>query len=373
MNTDCSLSELFDRYLENDLNIFERQEFDRQLKEDLAFAERFRLHKEVDHALIEDDILRFRKQLENIGTSNSELQRTPMVIAEEFSPDIDNAILEQDVMALRNQLNRIHTSVFEEVDPVEISGYDGIENAILNQDSDALSRELAAYEDLMNAGNSMVDSDVSKLHQAVDKAIMEEDVMSLRANLAEIGDRVVAHKKHHSLARRILTYIPAAAAALVIIMLGTSILFNQNSPELSSDQTFKKYFQAYDGISTKRGPSDEATGIIELGIQKYNKGDFSNARELFDLSLNDPKRGEIIHLYAGTSALFMGDPDGALTYFANWDENSPSYDQIEWYSAGCYLSKKEIEKAKAILKRISENPENIYQEPATKVLKEIGK
>ena len=179
MNTDLNLSELFDRYLENDLNFLERQKFELQIKLDLAFAERFRLHKEVDKALIEDDILNFRRQLEQIGTDNSELvQATPMVIAEELTPEIDQAILEQDIIALRDQLNRIHTSVIEEVDPVEIKGYSGIEHAILNQDSLALSRELSVFGELMSNNDSIQDNELSVLNKNVDRAILQDDVMS---------------------------------------------------------------------------------------------------------------------------------------------------------------------------------------------------
>ena len=56
MNTDLNLSELFERYLENDLTLRERKEFEQRLLTDRTFAERFRLHKEVYRALIDDDI-----------------------------------------------------------------------------------------------------------------------------------------------------------------------------------------------------------------------------------------------------------------------------------------------------------------------------
>lgn len=374
MNTDSNLSELFDRYLENDLNILERQEFEMRIKRDLAFAERFRLHKEVDKALVEDDILSFRLQLKKIRTNNSDLVQTaPMVIAEEVTPEIDRAILEQDIMALRDQLNGIHTSVIEEVDPIEIMGASGIEQAILNQDSLALNRELGVFEEFVLNDEGLQDNESSLLSENVNKAILQEDVMSLRATLSEIGEKTAAGKKIIPLRRKVITYASSAIAAVFLLLIAGAIFLNQNSGSLSSERTFSKYFHSYDGIGNKRGPSEDGNRIIELGIQKYNKGEYANALELFDACISDNNRNETILLYAGSSALMTGDPDKALRYFANWDDSSPIYEQIEWYTAGCYLKKNDIEKARAILKKISEDPEHNYFNEATAILKRIRK
>jgi tetratricopeptide (TPR) repeat protein len=374
MNTDLNLSELFDRYLENDLNILERQEFNLRIKNDLAFAERFRLHKEVDKALIEDDILNFRIQLEKISAENAELVRaTPMVIAEELTSEIDHAIIEQDVMALRAQLNRIHTSVMEEVDPVEIMGYSAIEQAILNQDSQALNRELGVFEELMLNDKIVQDNELFHLSQNVDRAILEDDVMNLRTTLNELGKRAVPGRRTIPIRRKVITYASAAVAAVFLMVIGSSLFFNANSGTLTSDRVFSKYFQAYDGIGNKRGPSEESDRIIDLGIQKYNKGEFANALELFEASMGNSHTNETILLYAGSSSLITGDPDKALRYFANWDENSPIFEQIEWYTAGCYIKKNDLEKAQAILKKISGEPEHNYYTQATVILQKFGK
>lgn len=374
MNTDVNLSELFDRYLENDMNILEKQNFELRLKVDMAFAERFRLHKEVDEAMIEDDILNFRMQLERIGTNNSELlESTPMVIAEDLVPEIDNAILEQDIMALRAQLNRIHSSVVEEVDPVEISGYSGIERAILDQDSLALNRELGIFEELVLNDGGRADLGISLLNQNVDKAILQDDVMSLRAALAEIGERTVATKKVIPIRRKVIQYASTAVAAVFLLFMGSSLLLNQNSGSLTSERTISKYFQSYDGIGNRRGGSDESDRIIELGLQKYNDGKYADALELFEACMGDPKRDQTILFYAGSSALNIGDPDKALRYFANYDAESLIIEQVEWFSAGCYLKKNDFDRAKAILNKIKSDPTHYYHNQATALLKKAGK
>jgi hypothetical protein len=374
MNTDYNLSELFDRYLENDLNILERQAFELQLNSDTAFAERFRLHKEVDNALVEDDILNFRQQLERIGTKNSDwVQSTPMIIAEELTPEIDQAILEQDIMALRDQLSKIHHTVIEEVDPIEIEGYVGIEEAIFNQDSIALNRELGLYEELLHNESVNQDHELSRLIMGIDKAILQEDVMELRSKLEELGENAGAAKKTIPLRRKVITYASSAVAAIFLLLIAGTFFLNQNSGTLTSDRTITKYFQAYDGMGNKRGQSEDGNKVIELGVEKYNQGDYKSVIELFDAYLSEYPSNETILLFVGSSALFTNDPDKALHYFANWDENSPVIEQVEWYTAGCFLKKSEIEKALVILKKISGDPEHHFYNQASAILKKSGK
>lgn len=371
MNNELSFSELFDRYLENDMNILERQDFELQLKNDPSFAERFRLYKEVDKALIEDDIINFRLQLERISNDNSELaQVAPMVIAEELPPEMDHAILEQDIMALRDQLNRIHTVVIEEVDPFEIPEYSGVERAILQQDSLKLNQELYAYEELVQGNGNQIDDESILLSHDIDRAIMQEDIMSLRATLNDLGNGMVNSKKKVFLPKR--TYaITTAIAAVFVLLFATSLVLNQNSGSIGSERSFNKYFQSYDGIGNKRGPSEVGNRIVELGIQKYNKGEYSNALELFEACISDDNKTETVLLYAGSSALLTDNPAKALGYFNNWDEDSPIFEQVQWYTAGCYLKQKDFDKTKAILKKISEDPEHNYYNEAIELLKKI--
>ncbi len=355
MNTDYNLSELFDRYLENDLNILEIQEFELRLKNDTLFAERFRLHKEVDGALIEDDIINFRLQLERIGNLNSDLvQSTPMVIAEEIFPEIDNAILEQDIMALREQLNKIHSTVAQSAQPkIAIHGF-----------TDSLEED---HFDRLTE-----DNELSVLTQDIDKAIMQEEVISLRTKLEKIGERILTGKKVVSVRHRLVAYTSTAVAAVFVLLVAGAIFLNQqSSSSLSTERTFSRHFQSFDGISNRRGPSDDGKGVIELGIQKYNKGEFANALEVFEACMSDKNSNQTVLLYAGSSALFIGDPDKALRCLEKLNGDSPYSFEVEWFTAGCYLKKKDFEKAKSLLSVIANNPKHDYYREAIEVLKDL--
>ncbi len=356
MNTDLNLSELFDRYLENDLNIHEMKEFELRLKNDKSFSDSFRLHKEVDNALIEDDIMNFRRQLERIGVRNSNLTLlAPMVVAEEITPEIDKAILEQDIIALRGQLKRIHSTVIEEVNAAPVN---------FDMPADIEPEEIEV---------NLKDARISALLADIDKAIIEEEVMTLRSKLEVIGEKALTGKKTINIRRRIVAYASSAVAAVFIILMAGYIFLNQNSSDsASSEQTFSKYFQAYDGISTRRGPSENGKSVIELGIQKFNNGDYANAYELFEACMNDSNPTQVVKLYAGSCAYFLGNPDNALRLFSNWDPESPYVDAVNWFSAGCYLQKNNIEKAKTILTDLASDTSHDYYREASELLKKVS-
>lgn len=355
MNIDLNLSELFDRYLENDLNIHEMKEFDLRLKNDKSFSDSFRLHKEVDNALIEDDIMNFRRQLEKIGVRNSDLTLlAPMVVAEEITPEIDKAILEQDIIALRGQLTRIHNTVIEELN------------------SAAVSYEMSADIEPEEVEADIKDERISALIEDIDKAIMQEEVMALRSKLELIGKKTLTSKKTIHIRRRILTYASSAVAAVFILLAAGYIFLNQNSSNSESSQpAFSEYFKAYDGISTRRGPAEYGKSVVELGIQKFNNGDYASAYELFKACMDDNSSSQVVKLYAGSCEYFLGNPDNALRLFSNWDPESPYVDVVNWYSAGCYIQKNNLEKAKVILTDLASDPSHDYYREASELLKKI--
>jgi tetratricopeptide (TPR) repeat protein len=372
MNTDLDLSELFDRYLENDLNFHERQEFELRIKVDLAFAERFRLHREVDKALIEVDIMNFRLQLEKLGNRNSALiEATPMVISEEIAPDNDHTILELDVKALRDQLSIIHASMIEDVDAAEIPGYAGIEKAIQNQDSVELSNELKEYDELVLNELSIQNPEQADLNQNVDKAILQEDVMKLRTALSKIGESAISSKRTLPARTKVLRIASSAVAAVFLLMIAGAIFLNQSATSITSDKNFSKFFHSYDGIGNQRGPSEGSNKIIEYGIQKYNLGEFSTALELFEMSIREGNHDETLLMLAGSCALETGDYDKSLRYLDNWDINSPNIDQVDWYRIGCYIKKKDFTSARVILNKILEDTKHPYYSEAKTLLKKI--
>jgi hypothetical protein len=371
MIVEISLSELFDRYLEDDLNIFDRQEFELRLAQDPAFAQRFKLHKEVDQAVMESEIMQFRKQLEIIEANNPDLlEASPMEVASFFEPEVDRAILEEDVISLRNQLNRIHASIIDNIDASEIPGYTNLEEAIVNQDAVVLQAELKEFNNSRLAMTLPEELESNKLSREIDRALLEEDVMELREKLEVIGNKVTEKTIEVNSRRRVLTTITSVAAVLTFVLAGTFVLM-QNS-NIAGNQRFTGMFENYTSISESRGPVDAVDKITNSAVQLYNDKQYLLGGSLFDGILEQNDTDEVLKVYAGHCALENDDPDKGIRYLSSITPEAPTYIDAQWYLAGCYLRKDQPSVALDIIDKLSKN-ENIdrYSYPIEKLLKKL--
>ncbi|HBB92736.1 MAG: hypothetical protein A2X22_04505 [Bacteroidetes bacterium GWF2_49_14] len=374
MIVDISLSELFDRYLEDDLNILDRQEIELRLAQDPAFANRFKLHKEIDQAVMESEIMQFRKQLEMIQTDNPDLVKdSPMEVARFFEPEIDRAILEEDVMSLRNQLSRIHASIIDDVDASEIPGYAIIEEAIINQDAVVLQAELKEFTNSRLSGALPEELEGIKLSREIDQALLEEDVMELREKLTAIGDQVTGKTLVVSSRRKIITTITSIAAVLTFLISGTIVLMQ--NPTISGNQRLSGMFENYGSISESRGPVDAVNKITNTAVHLYNNKQYPLAGPLFDVYLEqNDSDDEVVKVYAGHCALETNDPDKGIRYLSSITSEAPAYIDAQWYLAGCYLRKDQPAVAIDIIEKLSKNDKiDRYPYPIEKLLKKLRK
>jgi hypothetical protein len=370
---DISLSELFDRYLEDDLNILDRQEFELRLAQDPAFAHRFKLHMEVDQAVMESEIMQFRQQLERIETNNPDLvEECPMEISRFFEPEVDQAILEEDVISLRNHLNRIHASIIEEIDAAEIPGYAGIEEAIINQDAAVLQSELKQFNNSRSSGALPEELDTVRLGREIDQALLEEDVIELREKLTTIGNRVTGKTLVVNSRRKVLTTITSIAAVLTFLITGTAVLM-QNS-DITGTKNITSAFENYEGIGVPRGLVESANITVDAAVHLYNENQYSLAGPLFDGILAMDDSDEVIKVYAGHCALQNDDPDKGIRYLADISADAPTFINAQWYLAGCYIRKNQPAVALAIIEKLSENERiDRYDYPIKKLLKQLRK
>jgi tetratricopeptide (TPR) repeat protein len=365
---DISLTELFDRYLEDDLNVLDRQEFEQRLAQDPAFARRFKLHKEVDAAVMESDIMQFRRQLETIGAENEDLLRTsPMEVVMFPEPEVNLAIMEQDVIALRNQLNKIHTGIMEELEAERVPGYAGIDDAIINQDALALQNELKSFIERRESGDPQLQSN-DNLDIEIDKAIMQEEVMELRNKLVSISEKVTGVKVIAPQKTNVLTMVTRAAAVLVFLVAGGIFLLQMNNSSTSG------MFDNYVSRSASRGPAVADEKIVNVALGLYEKGEYQGAGSLFDGLIENPEAPAILKVYAGHCALENGDADKGIRLLSTIADDEPFFIDAQWYLAGCLIRKDQTAEATQILEKLSqtEKIEN-YPYPIEKLLKKLQK
>ena len=145
----------------------------------------------------------------------------------------------------------------------------------------------------------------------------------------------------------------------------------QSNKNQDTSALLEEYFQPFPNIIQPLDPDLASQSVKEQAFKLYNIGKYDQARILFDelqLSLNDPE----VDFYHGICLMKLNQPDEALKLFRGISKNVQFYDHARWYSALAYLQNGEIDKAKDLLKSISEKAGMVYnQEQAKKLLNRL--
>ena len=177
MSVENHQAELFDRYLEKRLTLGETKAFEERLKQDPDFKEAFRLHKEIDFAILEDDLVAFKQELDNIHSESGIDwdENAPMLIDSDEHDDVELAIKEKDILGLRMQLSQIHEEFDSSVNEETAAEYLGIDWAVKNQDSNGLHSELQKFNDMRGFVNSSSASEQTQLEKEIGKYLPFEN------------------------------------------------------------------------------------------------------------------------------------------------------------------------------------------------------
>lgn len=340
MIDDLYLTELFDRYSEEELTPTEKEGFESLLVSNPVIAEKFRLFTDINKALMQEDIMQLRQQIKGIQTENTDiLEAGPMQIA--WMPEI---------AGIEEGINRDFNDSLAELNDVHA--------ADSNQKSDA--------------GLEMLEEEAvqTPFQMGVNKAILQEDVMALRTKLNQISKRYFAATRSTPTLRKYFIYASSAAAVVIMLITGADAL-KQNSRS-GTDQAIAGMFQTYEAVSVTRGPAENDDKIRNTAIELFNEGDFIQAGNLLDAIVENGEPSQLMRVYAGACALQNGEPDKGILYLANWDQTEPTYIDAQWFLAGCYLYKDEWEKALGILEDLVKNESfQKYTYPAEKLIKKL--
>lgn len=242
---------------------------------------------------------------------------------------------------------------------------------------DKLSGELSGEEleafdmDLADDPELMAEFE---LHQEIDEAIQESEVIELRKKLDLIHD-LTQNKKQPGLLRTILRHKLSriAAASFVVLLIITSLSLNLLRPadhNMSNESLFKIYYQP-DAAMLIRGNNSQDETIIKA-FQLYENQEYSTALDLFSEVLQTDIQNMPIQFYSGISSIELGQYQAALIPF-NYimDHNSNLYvERAEWYAALCHLKLNEKKSAVDLFTQISMSS-SFYKDKAHEILKSI--
>ncbi len=316
MSADNNYTELFERYLQYRLNERETKEFEVRLKIDPDFAKAFDLHKEIDKALLEDEIMFFRAELERIHEESKDKQwEAPMMLSREEAEELDEAILDQDVLSLRDKLSKIHNEIEAELDQEIVPKYSGIEKAVANQDGLLLHDELGKYEATSDFVEELTDEEV--LDEEIDKAIAQADVMELRQKLDRISKEMAPETKVVPMITKVKRVVAVAAVILLVASSGL-IINNLTDTDRFVDHEFEKFIMEMADPGMARGGADDLVDsrmAVTKGFQKFNEGDYINAIDFYKVA--EPQAEDKIDVWSkiGQSYYMLEQYEDAIPYF----------------------------------------------------------
>ena len=348
------------------------------------------LFEDIREAVAEKDLIDLRANLQSIAQSVSVHERTFEEIEEfvsgeldneietllreeammnvalsneiELHKDINSAINELDIMKLRSNLNMIIQNEYSHSRSIdEIDSY-------LNDELDEHTQALLEDELLVNSGLA---ADLT-FHREVDKAIMEKDVMALRASLQSISQKEqdrsseklgVASPKRKNL----LWY--AVASSIVLMFVFSSLIRHKT---YTSQQLYSFYYQPYkNGASVSRSASVSANEL-NTALLEIDRGDYTGALKSLKSASAKEQDGFSVNFYSGVAYQELGEFRSAINSFSEVVRHGDNLlvEQSEWYIGLCYLRIEEREKAIAQLRGIvSRN--GFYRDQSSKLLKQL--
>ena len=348
------------------------------------------LFEDIRDAVAEKDLIDLRANLQSIAQSISVHERTFEEIEDLVTGELDNeietlirkeammntalsneielheginsAIGESDIMKLRSSLNEIiqneysHSRSIEEID------------SYLNDELDEHAQALLEDELLVNSGLA---ADLT-FHREVDKAIMETDVMALRASLESISQKErdrSSEKLGVATPKRKKLFWYAVASSIVLMFVFSSLIRHKT---YTSQQLYSSYYQPYkNGASVTRSASVSANEL-STALREIDRGDYAGALTLLKIASAKEQDGFSVNFYSGVAYQELGEFKSAINSFSEVVRHGDNLlvEQSEWYIGLCYLRIEEREKAIEQLRGIiSRN--GFYRDQSSKLLKQL--
>lgn len=236
-------------------------------------------------------------------------------------------------------------------------------------DDDLDQKELLEFEEILSS-NSHLKQDYN-LSLAINNSIIEDDVIQLRETLDYMYDNnTVVRRLPNTFIKRKIYYVAASIA--IILTLG-GIVNKLINPDLTHNEIYDKYYQAYEITGTFRSGNTEVDKVFLSAIQKYEEQDFEKAMVLFEEVLDIRKNDMALNLYSGIT--YMEDEkyqNASISFNHIIDDNNNLFvEHAKWYLALCYVVTEETKKAKVLFNELIKD-DSFYSRDAQKILKDIG-
>lgn len=225
-------------------------------------------------------------------------------------------------------------------------------------DNELKGDQLASFQKLLREDKEF--NHKVNLHREVNLCILDNDVIELR-------EQISAYFQPKKKLSGTITKIILPIAALLIV--GLALIHFYTKTEFND--VFSIYYKPYEADVVIRSATNNMAKIHNLTpYLLYNKGDYRQAFEILEDSVNDKPDNYKANFFYGLCALELNDFTTAekslITVIK--DSINPTFKiHAEWYLSMLYLKNNNPEKAKQHLKNLSY--EHYYASKAKKILK----
>lgn len=209
------------------------------------------------------------------------------------------------------------------------------------------------------------------LHNEINEAIMEEDVMELRAKLEAIDPPTTPEEKR---ARKFHGKWKIVAASMMLFVSMAGVYSMLGKKTYSNEEIFKNYYKPYSIVINTRSAfgADNADKVLEQALQSYESKNYRAALSLFQKILDKDSTNLTSNFYSGISNIQVQEYPKANKNFIRVlkHKNNLFIEQSEWYLGICYLMTNEKEKAKETYSAIAKG-NSFYRTKAKEILRKL--
>lgn len=196
-------------------------------------------------------------------------------------------------------------------------------------------------------------------------AISDLDMLDFRSKLMDSQKR---YNEVNSQRGRLVKFTRKywAAAAVILLLLVSGLVFIVQPGQYTSERLFKMYYKTGDAV----GISRSGNGNIVEAVIKYHEKDYTAAIKLFDEILQADPSNFAVRYYCGISYIETGNYDNAIKMLESvLEQNDNLYiEYAQWYCSLAYLAKGDNVLAEAGFKAIASNPDHYYKDQAHSIL-----
>ncbi|MGE4586652.1 MAG: tol-pal system YbgF family protein, partial [Mangrovibacterium sp.] len=210
------------------------------------------------------------------------------------------------------------------------------------------------------------------LHQEINQAIRENDVMELRVRLDNIREESRGiRQKERSLFQRLprKKLAATAVAASLLLLIGISGILRHDMPA-TPEKLYQNYYTPYPGTGISRSVTESADRAINTGMLRFNEGNYEEALKQFSLVLEQKEKDPVALFYSGMSFQAIGSYEKAIASYCRVGRGNLFTDQAEWYTGLCYLQLEDRGKAYALFSMIASG-KGYYHKQAEAILRKM--